>query len=220
MPVDDMGPTRSARFPEALDVLCRGFVSNRYDPKWLVRTIANTQAYQRQVAEKINGEAVLPFASVTPIRLRADVVFNALLQVFGMDEPDPAEAVRGKMDAGPRAYQRRPRFVFDNLFAVDPSVAKEDITGNIPQSLFLMNSRILGGVISANGNSRLHQILTDNENDRDAFSELYLLMLAREPSRNELEICHAYVKDVGRRTEGFEDLMWSLLNSSEFISKR
>jgi len=220
MPVDDMGPTRSARFPEALDVLCRGFVSNRYDPKWLVRTIANTQAYQRQVAEKINGEAVLPFASVTPIRLRADVVFNALLQVFGMDEPDPAEAVRGKMDAGPRAYQRRPRFVFDNLFAVDPSLAKEDITGNIPQSLFLMNSRILGGVISANGNSRLHQILTDNENDRDAFSELYLLMLAREPSRNELEICHAYVKDVGRRTEGFEDLMWSLLNSSEFISKR
>ena len=172
------------------------------------------------MAEKINGEAVLPFASVTPIRLRADVVFNALLQVFGMDEPDPAEAVRGKMDAGPRAYQRRPRFVFDNLFAVDPSVAKEDITGNIPQSLFLMNSRILGGVISANGNSRLHQILTDNENDRDAFSELYLLMLAREPSRNELEICHAYVKDVGRRTEGFEDLMWSLLNSSEFISKR
>ena len=50
MPVDDLGPTRTARFPEAIDALAAGFVSNHYDLPWLVRTIANSQTYQRKVA--------------------------------------------------------------------------------------------------------------------------------------------------------------------------
>src|SRR6185436_14910016 len=86
MPVDDMGPTRSARFPEALDAICEGFVANAHDPKWLIRTVANSQTYQRKVAAKSTSEDALPFASVTPTRLRADVVFNSLLQVLGIDE--------------------------------------------------------------------------------------------------------------------------------------
>ena len=44
--------------------------------------------------------------------------------------------------------------------------------------------------------------------------------LAREPSRKEEKICLIYVKDAGSRHEGFEDAMWSLMNSSEFLSKR
>ena len=69
MPVDDLGPNRSARFPEALDALCQGFVANAHDPKWLIRTIANSQTYQRKVAAKSTSEDALPFASVTPTQI-------------------------------------------------------------------------------------------------------------------------------------------------------
>ncbi len=219
MPVDDMGPTRSARFPEALDALCEGFVANAHDPKWLIRTVANSQTYQRKVAAKATSEDALPFASVTPTRLRADVVFNSLLQVLGIDE-QASSGGRGMMDGGPRAYQRSPRFGFDVLFGVDPSVPKEDITGNVPQSLFLMNANQLRGALIASGNTRLGRILRDNKDDRDALSELYLLVLSREPSKHEVEICTAYLQEVGQRNEAYEDLMWSLLNASEFLSKR
>jgi len=219
MPVDDMGPTRSARFPEALEVICQGFVANAHDPKWLIRTVANSQTYQRKVAAKATSEDALPFASVTPTRLRADVVFNSLMQVLGIDE-QASSGGRGMMDGGPRAYLRSPRFGFDMLFGIDPSVPKEDITGNVPQSLFLMNSNQLRGALTASGNSRLGRILRDNKDDRDALSELYLLVLSREPSRHEVEICTGYLKEVGQRNEAYEDLMWSLLNSSEFLSKR
>lgn len=219
MPVDDMGPTRSARFPEALDALCNGFVANAHDPKWLIRTIANSQTYQRKVQSKPTSEDALPFASVTPTRLRADVVFDSLLQVLGVAEPQGA-GPGGMMDNNPRAYQRGPRFQFDLLFGIDPSVAKEDITGTVPQSLALMNGPMLRSAMSASGRTRLGRILNDNQDDRDALSELYLLVLAREPSNREIEICTAYLKDVGQRGEAYEDLMWSLLNSSEFLSKR
>lgn len=219
MPVDDMGPTRSARFPEAIDALTAGLVSNNYDLHWLVRTIANSQTYQRKVAAKPVAEDALPFAAVTPTRLRADLVFNSLFQVLGIDEA-AVGAGRGPMMAGPRGYQRGPRFQFDFLFGVDPSVPKDDITGNVPQSLYLMNSNALRGALSAGNNTRLGRILRENRDDRDALSELYLLVLAREPSKHEMEICQTYLKDVGQRGEAYEDLMWSLLNSSEFLSKR
>lgn len=219
MPVDDMGPTRNARYPEAIDALAAGFVENQYDLKWLVRTIANSQTYQRKVAPKPVAEDALPFAAVTPTRLRADLVFNSLLQVLGIDE-NASNGRNAAMMAGPRAFQRGPRFQFDFLFGVDPSVPKDDITGNVPQSLYLMNSGSLRGALSATGNTRLGKILRENQDDRDALSEVYLLVLAREPSRHEVEICQTYLKEVGQRGEAFEDLMWSLVNSSEFLSKR
>ncbi len=219
MPVDDMGPTRTARFPEAIDALAAGFVSNHHDIRWLMRTIANSQTYQRKVAPKSVAEDALPFAAVTPTRLRADLVFNSLFQVLGIDE-ESAGGGRGMMMAGPRAYQRGPRFQFDVLFGVDPSVPKDDITGNVPQSLFLMNSNLLRSALSASNNTRLDKILRENPEDRDALSEVYLLVLSREPSKPEVEICQGYIKDVGQRGEAYEDLLWSLLNSSEFLSKR
>ena len=125
------------------------------------------------------------------------------------------------MMTGPCALIRLRRdFRFDFLFGVDPSIPKDDITGNVPQSLFLMNANALRGALSASGNTRVGKILRDNRDDRDALSEVYLLVLAREPSRHEVEICQTYIKEVGQRPEAYEDLMWSLLNSSEFLSKR
>jgi hypothetical protein len=124
------------------------------------------------------------------------------------------------MAGGPRAYQRGPRYQFDLLFGIDPSTPKDDITGNVPQSLFMMNTNMFRGALSANGNTRLAKILRENRDDRDALSEVYLLVLSREPSKHEVEICQNHIQEVGQRGEAYEDLMWSLLNSSEFLSKR
>jgi hypothetical protein len=66
----------------------------------------------------------------------------------------------------------------------------------------------------------LARILSEFEDDQIAIEELYLLVLARQPSDNERQICSDYLAEVDHRTEAFEDLMWGLLNSSEFLSKR
>ena len=50
--------------------------------------------------------------------------------------------------------------------------------------------------------------------------ELYLRCLAREPNPTEMETCLEYVKSVGNRTEAFEDILWSLVNSTEFLNRK
>ena len=222
MPVDDLGPTRAARYPEVLELLCQHFVASGYDPKWLVRTVACTEAYQRKIRSRAASETDLPFASATPVPLREDVIFNSMAQVFGVTDGEmggrkaPPKETKDK----PRAFLQSPRFQFDSLFGIDPSVPKDDVIGNIPQSLMMMNSRVFRARMSAKGDTQLAKILTEHKDNDEALRELYLLVIAREPSAAELGICSEYIADVKARPEAFEDLMWSLVNSSEFISRR
>ena len=223
-PVDDMGPSRSPRYPEAMNILCKNFVANGYNPKWLVKTVANTEAYQRKIQSQPVAEDALPFASAKPVPLRSDVIFNSLMQVFELNESEMsgrrgAKAMEAMADK-PRAYLQSPRYQFDLLFGVDPSTPKDDVTGNIPQSLMMMNSRNFRAGMAAKGDTRLSKILSEHKDNREAVQQLYLAVLARDPSAQELDICLKYISEVKPRAEAYEDLMWSLLNSSEFISRR
>lgn len=223
-PVDDLGPKRTARYPEVLDLICQGFVASGYDPKWLIRTVANTETYQRKIQPKPVSESDLPFAAATPVPLRSDVIFSSLLQVFGIKEDEMGfRGPRGRempVMPMPMGFRAKPRFNFDMQFGSDPSTPKDEITGNIPQSLTMMNSRRFFAGMVARPGSRLGKILSENRDNRDALKELYLLVLSREAAAKEVEICLDYIAELNSRPEAFEDVMWSLLNSSEFISRR
>ena len=43
---------------------------------------------------------------------------------------------------------------------------------------------------------------------------------AAGPTAKEVEICGRYLDVVGNRREAFEDILWSLINSTEFVSRR
>jgi hypothetical protein len=220
MPVDDMGPQRQARMPEVLDLLADAWVANKYDLQWLFRTIARTETYQREIRPKDPSvEAPPVFAASSPKRLRADQLFNAITKVLGIEGVDPKES-EGPMPGGKKRPLRNPRAQFAFLFGYDPSTSPDDLTGNVPQALFMMNSRLINNLIHAQGKTRLATILDKYPDNKDAVREVYVLTLAREPSDKEEKVCLNYVKDVGNRHEGFEDVMWSLMNSSEFLSKR
>jgi hypothetical protein len=217
MPVDDIGPTRTPRYPQVLEALAQGFVANQYDPRWVLKTIALTDAYQRQVRARAVSAPELPFAAQSPARLRADQLFNALASVLGIEERTPP---RGGPMMGLYGMNRSPRNQFHAVFNVDPSTPQEDLTGNVQQALLLMNTPGLRGAISATGNTRLARILRQYPHDQDALAETYLLVLSREPAEQELQVCQTYLREVGARGEAYEDILWGLLNSSEFLSKR
>ncbi len=216
MPIDDIGPERSAVYPEVLDALAQGFTASGYDLKWLCRTITNTRAYQRKMQKRSEGQLQTPFAAQLPTRLRGDQIFTAITQVFGVDD------LQADRSTGNRRYQRSrsARGQFSSLFTFDPSTSQDEITGDVPQALFMMNSEALNGMLGANRSTKLAQIARDYPENKAAIQELYLLTLSREPSAKELEICEDYFQQAERRETALEDLMWSLLNSSEFITKR
>ena len=213
--IDDMGPGHDPKSPEVLDALAQDFADSGYDVKWLYRTIANTQVYQRQLK---TSDTTGDFAAASPTRLRSDQIYNSLEAVLGRNLV-PANRTAGKGVAQKLANQGG-RKGFSQLFGFDPSTPQVDIIGTIPQALFMMNQNVLNNAEKAAGRTRLATLLEQNKDDRDALSELYLLVLTREPSQAESEINLEYIKSVGSRKDAFEDIFWSLLNSSEFITKR
>ena len=49
---------------------------------------------------------------------------------------------------------------------------------------------------------------------------LYERVLARKPTEEEQATCRRYIAKVGDRKEALEDILWTLVNSTEFLIKK
>jgi hypothetical protein len=222
VPVDDMGPEREARASEALETISQAFATGGYDIRWLFRLLLNTRTYQRQFRPVSTPAGKTPFASNCPSRLRSDQIVDALIQALNVPL-DGALRRNASANAGLPALARQagrdPRGLLNQLYGVDPSTPNEEILGTIPQALFLMNSDLVNRSINRRGGV-VDQILTSTPDNRAAVEAAYLRILSRRPSPEELRTISQYLAGVPNRREAFEDLVWCLVNSTEFISRR
>lgn len=216
-PVDDIGPDRTPLAPQTLELLSKSFIESGYDVRWLYRTITSTAAYQRASRPRRTAEQDPQLANC-PQRLRADQLSSSLLTALDL----PWDEGPSGLGQGPR--NRRPaskRAQFASLFGYDPSQAREEIAGTIPQALLMMNGPGVNGEISArSSNTMLGRLATKTRDDEQVIEELYLRCLARIPSQTEMNTCLNYIKTVKQRDEALEDILWSLLNSTEFLHRK
>jgi hypothetical protein len=125
----------------------------------------------------------------------------------------------GGMYAGLGRFGGGPRQIFNFAFGYDPSQRRDEIGTSIPQALAMMNSPTVNAAIRGQGSTMLGRLLSRIKSDEDAVLELYLKTLGREPSQSETTTALQFVKQVGNRTEAFEDLLWTLVNSTEFLHR-
>ncbi len=221
--VDDLGPTRSANSNELLDGLADQWRDHRYDIRWLYRTILNTRTYGRESRSTNTAAGRTPFAANIPSRLRADQIYDALSQTLNIEQSmkkqaeKPGREKNAKSDAKPDDQIRK---VVEHAFGVDPSTPVGDVVGTIPQALYMMNSPLVSKAVQAHPGSMLGLLLAGAGTPREAVEALYLKTLARRPNPKELSTCLRHLDNVGNHREGFEDILWSLVNSTEFISRR
>jgi len=213
-PIDDIGPDRHATAPKALEYLAREFADTGYDLKWLFRVITATAMYQLPSSPR-RGPEDPPMQHNVAQRLRADQVFDNLLLVLEASEPAPPPGV-----LGPAALRfAGPRRQFTTAFGYDPSTRRDEIQSSIPQALAMMNSPLIAGALRGTGNTMLARKLAAINDDSSLVQELYLRVLGREASQSELATCQQFVKEVNNRTEAFEDVLWGLINSAEFLHR-
>jgi hypothetical protein len=213
-PVDDIGPDRQCAAPATLDYLAAQFAAHKHDIKWLISTITATAAYQRESRSRRGPEETPMLANVSQ-RLRGDQLYSAITSVLGT--PPSLAGGRG----GRFGNNRDPRAPFNAIFGFDPSVRRDEVAGSIPQALAVMNSpQLATGINSGRRGTLLGRLLSDAQDNEAVAVDLYLRTLSREPTDDELKTCLAHVKDAGSRSEGFEDLLWALLNSAEFMHRR
>jgi Protein of unknown function (DUF1553)/Protein of unknown function (DUF1549) len=215
--VNDLGSSVEARHPAALDFLAQSWVASGYDVRWLFRTIALTRAYQRQDQPPTADD---PAPAVCPVRLRAEQVFEALQKALGFDENDPKIPAPAP-SSGP-ALQRHTglRHMVYQAFKENPSTPAEEVHGTIPQALLMMNSALVHAYTSAQGKTLLAELLAKGQTDEQIIAALYERVLARKPTADEQRTCQEYVRKVGDRKEALEDVLWVLVNSTEFLIKK
>jgi hypothetical protein len=123
-------------------------------------------------------------------------------------------------DGKPRPFRPGLEGQFKAEFDFDPSLKPDEVEGSITQVLLMMNNPTINQRIRAQGTNLLGRILTAYPDNEDALRMVYLRALARKPTDREMDKCRQYVDKNHNRAEGFEDILWALLNSTEFQTKR
>ena len=78
-----MGPGKDVYMPAVLTRLAASFRATDYDIKQLLRTICNSEAYQRQIRPGSSADEHLHFAAAYPTRLPAEALWQSLVNVLG-----------------------------------------------------------------------------------------------------------------------------------------
>jgi len=193
--VDSLGPDGEVVHTEIINRMAAVFRYQAFDPKWAFRLIMNSRTYQRDI-RSIDDDAEL-FTAVRPSRLRPREISASVIKLTGRN-----------------AGLRR---AVEKTFDVDPSIPQFDLEGSIQQALLMMNN---GALTSWLANSKLKKELVKIKSERQMIDELYLGILARKATPKEMSRARAYLKRIKNRTAAVDDLMWVLVNSTEFITKR
>lgn len=229
-PPDNLSPLNPASHPDLLTELTKGFIDNKYDLKWLHRTILNSRTYQQSAQTNPTSRTdTRNYASFYPRRLPAEVLVDALNHATGGKENYPAEL---RLPAGSRAIEvagsveggkERASLAYAFRIFGRPLRAPEvqcdcerDSTPTIVQTLYLANHpRVLEKIVNPQG--RVAQIVKSQTDEGKRIEELFLWTLSRLPSNEERDACLAVLKDSGSVEQGMQDVLWSLLNTKEFL---
>jgi hypothetical protein len=197
------------------------FARSGYDVKRLLRTICFTEAYQRESRPRREAEGAAFVANVAQ-PLRGDQLFDAVLSALDLEETELLGRRARRRMANRGAYLGGVRGVFNTTFGYDPSDVREEVAASIPQVLAMMNSPQLAGPMRASGEqSLLGRLLQEHTGDDGAVvREVYLHCLSREPAEEERNCALSHLETASDRREGFEDLVWAVLNSAEFRYRR
>jgi hypothetical protein len=217
--VNDLGTDAHPRYPEVLETLSKEWIATGYDMKWLLRTITATDAYRRHLQPRPDADSQT-VAAVCPSRLRPEQIFESLLKALGFDENDKTIPAPAPSSAPAVSRHSGLRNMIYMAFRIDPSLPQEEVHGTIPQALLMMNSALVNTYVASKGKTFLAEALQKNMTDEQIITALYERTLARQPRSAEMATCRRFIGRVNNRSEALEDIFWSLINSTEFLTKR
>jgi hypothetical protein len=204
-PIDDFKTENTPSHPELLKAMTDGFAAHEFDLKWLIREIANSDAYQLG----LNGptrEALPKWYEQARVRpLSAEEIVAAMRVVTGFDVG--AKSGEPLSNAGGEYFLR---------YFGEPTNGLGDFQGSLAEHLFLNNGEHVRRFISRKKGNLADTLLTSTEPWEKRVDRLYLTVLQRPPKPREREAFVNFITAAAKPDPAVEDAIWVLLNSSEF----
>jgi hypothetical protein len=238
-PEDDMRVTNPAGNQALLDALAKHFLDHDHDLKDLIRTICTSQVYRLSVEPNAyNARDTQNFSRFLPRRLQAEILLDAIDTVTGSKT-----AFKG-VPATTRAVQL-PDNQFESYFlsafgrpdSASACECERSSDASLAQALHLFNSeelleKISGRKVSTSdpkgkkGQSsttsgtiggRIKELMADKRTDVEKINDLYLIALSRKPTKDETATLLAHIKKKAEAQAAYEDILWALINTKEFL---
>lgn len=171
-PPDDLSLANPPSNKPLLDHLAKEFIKNKFDMKWLHRTIANSRTYQLSWKPNDTNRADLRnFSHSIPRRLPAEVVYDAIQQATSDDEKvvamheDPSGRAIALPSAGYRNNNNQGAAYALSVFGRSTRDSNCDcdrsMEPSLLQTVFLQNDREILQLVSSRRESWLDQVSRD-----------------------------------------------------------
>lgn len=235
-PEDDMRVTNPASHPALLDGLASEFAESGFDLKHLIRTICNSRTYQLESEpNEFNVTDTQNYSRYYPKRLQAEVLLDAINVICDSEDRF------SNQPSGVRAtWLPDDRFNQDSYFLtvfgrpeMDSACECERVAdANLAQSLHLINSKSIQEKISSDNGRAARLARETNRSDDERITEFYQFALSRGPNESELAAAKGHLSKKRRQAaekdddeltperaerEAFEDLLWAVMNTKEFL---
>ena len=198
-PVDDFNMRNRALSKSLLEAMTRDMMAHGYSLKRLLRGICNSQAYQR--ATKSEHDAYkITFSRYPVTALSGEQLINSI-----------SVATTG----GPKKNHANTMSMVASLYPASAIWCEvTPLPSNARQALLLRNSSIVSSGIRSGIVSRIQSMSGSVE---QKVVEMFLAALSRKPNEKELGRYVAFIK--ANSGNGYSDGYWTLMNSTEFVTK-
>lgn len=209
--VDDLDQA-SPQERKFLDELAQLFVAAKYDLRWLIAGICQSQVYQRECPTDENLAQVpglRPVKTLTPEQL-----FNSLEQALSLPV--------ARADGSARFNGLRDQLISRMNEAASNS--PDEYRAGVPQALLLMNGRLTTEATDLDQSRTLRGVLDAPFLDTEAkLTTLFYATFSRAPRPEESAFLLDHVRksgEIDKQNEACAEIFWGLLNSPEFVLER
>lgn len=231
-PEDDIRDSNPASNPELLAALEKHFIDSGFDLRELTRVIVSSNAYQlSSQTNPLNLNDQQNYSRYYPRRMQAEVLLDSIDQLTGAQTDFPNLPVGTRAIALPdNSYNNSSPFlrVFGRPENESVCECERIQSSSLAQSLHLMNANDIKSKLQ-NGGGQAERLAKSDQPIEVGVKELYRIAFSREPSEVEMKIALEYFAEarldangnpmdpVSAKRENFQDLIWALINTKEFL---
>jgi hypothetical protein len=218
-PVDDFRVTNPPSNQALLDALAKDFVDNGYSLHHMARVILNSRVYQlTSEPNETNRTDTINYSRYYVKRLMAEQLADSITGVTGVSEKYRGYMLGTHAMAIPQGAPSYFLATFGRMKAREV-ICERDTQPDMVQAMHLISGETLMRQTTAKGGNLDKWMADASLTDEDVVRKIFLAAVVREPDHREIEtaLLPLQTKGAESRRQAFEDVLWTVFNSKEFL---